>query len=257
MNKPGQTYNTRIQKGGALLEDMRMLVRSWDEIDGASNGTEIRRLLGKKTLARSRDTLIRAFTPRFIEGDPPNAWEIARLLEDRNVDPEILRPVYYWITARSDRLLYEFVTEELIHVARSGDGSVRIEETAAWISTHIKKVGQEWSPIVTLKVGRGILAALRDFSILEGTSKKRIAPVHLPNETFCYTAFWLAKLGYGGESLVRHSDWGLFLLSPKNVERLMLEAHQQNLLGFHSAGRIYRVDFPADEPGDYVDVLFG
>lgn len=250
-------YNTRIQKGGALLEDMRMLVRSWEEVDRADNRSEVRRLLGKKTLARSRDTIVRTFTPRFIKGNPPDAWKIARLLEDRNVEPEILHPIYYWITARGDRLLYEFVTEELIHVARSGDGSVRIEETTTWISAHIKKAGQEWSPTVTIKVGRGILAALRDFGILEGASKKRIAPVHLPIQAFCYTAFWLAKLGYSGESLISHSDWGLFLLSPEIVERLMLEAHQQNLLSFHSAGRIYRVNFPKDNPGDYADVLFG
>jgi hypothetical protein len=257
MNESGRPYNTRIQKGGALLEDMRLLVRSWEEIGEADTRIEVRRLLGKKTLARSRDTIVRAFTPRFIHGNPQNAWKIARLLEDRNAAPEILRPVYYWITARSDRLLYEFVIKELIHLASSGDGSVRIEETAAWISAHIKKAEQEWSPIVTLKVGRGILAALRDFGILEGGSKKRVAPVHLPIEAFCYIAFWLSKLGYGGEGLVNHSDWGLFLLSPKNVERLMLEAHQRNLLGFHSAGRIYRVDFPTNDPGEYADVLFG
>jgi hypothetical protein len=256
MNSTRNLYNTRIQKGGALLEDMRMLVRSWKE-EGTNNNSEVRRLLGKKTLARSRDTMIRAFIPRFLQGDPPNAWKIARLLEDRNAEPEIIRPIYYWVTARSDRLLYEFVTEELIHVAGSGDGSVRIEETTTWVSAHIQKAGQEWTPTVTLKVGRGILAALRDFGILEGGSKKRIAPAHLPIEAFCYIAFWLWRLGYSGESLVRHSDWGLFLFSPKIVERLMLEAHQLNLLSFHSAGRIYRVDFPTDDPGDYIDVLFG
>ena len=194
---------------------MRMLVRSWEE-DRTDTRVEVRRLLGKKTLARSQDTMVRAFTPRFIQGDPPNAWKIARLLEDRNVEPEILRPVYYWITARSDRLLYEFVTEELIHIAGSGDGSVRIEETTAWISSHIKKTGQEWSPTVTLKVGRGILAALRDFGILEGGSKKRVAPVHLPMEAFCYIAFWLGRLGFSGESLISHSDWGLFSVKPEN-----------------------------------------
>ena len=256
MNGSNQRYNTRIQKGGALLEDMRMLARSWEE-DSNETKIEVRRLLGKKTLARSHDTLVRAFSPRFLRGDPPNAWRIARLLEDRDADLEVIRPVYYWITARSDRLLYEFVTEELIHIARSGDGSVRIEETTTWISNHIKKVGQKWTPTVTLKVGRGILAALRDFGVLEGGSKKRVAPVHLPIEAFCYIAFWLGRLGHSGESLVRHSDWGLFLLSPRLVERLMLEAHQQNLLGFYSAGRIYRVDFPTDDPGDYADVLFG
>ncbi len=257
MNDSGQTYNTRIQKGGALLEDMRMLVRSWEEIDGKDNRVEVRRLLGKKTLARSKDTLVRAFVPRFVQGDPTNAWKIVRLLEDRNVAPEILRPVYYWITARSDRLLYDFVTQELIHIAGSGDGSVRIEETAAWIRDHIKKAGQQWTPTVTLKVGRGILAALRDFGILEGGTKKRIAPVHVPIEAFCYIAFWLGRMGNSGLSLVRHSDWSLFLFGPKIVERLMLEAHQQNFLSFHSAGRIYRVDFPTDNAGDYVDVLFG
>ena len=256
MPKSQQLYNTRIQKGGALLEDMRMLVRSWEEISGLDTTREVRRLLGKKTLARSRDTLVRTFVPRFIQGDPQNAWKIVRLLEDRNVGPEILHPVYYWITARSDQLLYEFVTEELIHVARSGDDSVRIDETATWISTHIKKAGQEWSPTVTLKVGRGILAALRDFGILEGGSKKRIAPAYLPIEAFCYIAFWLGRLGSGGGSLINHSDWGLFLLSPPIVERLMLEAHQLSLVSFHSAGRIYRVDFPTVDPGDYVDVLF-
>jgi len=235
---------------------MRMLVRSYEE-ECVDTRTDVRRLLGKKTLARSHDTMVRTFTPRFIHGDPPNAWKIARLLEDRNTEPEILRPVYYWITARSDRLLYEFVTEELIHVARSGDGSVRIEETTTWICAHIKKAGQEWTPIVTLKVGRGILAALRDFGILEGGSRKRVAPVHLPIESFCFIAFWLGRLGFSGESLVHHSDWGLFLMSPNVVERLMLESHQQNLLSFHSAGRIYRVKFPTDDPGEYADVLFG
>ena len=249
-------YNTRIQKGGALLDDMRMLVRSWEE-GTAGTGTEVRHLLGKKTLVRSRDTMVRAFTPRFLQGDPPNAWKVVRLLEDRDAAPEILRPVYYWITARSDRLLYEFVTKELIYIVASGDGSVRIEETAGWISRQIKKTGQEWSPTVTLKVARGMLAALRDFGVLEGGSKKRVAPAHLPMEAFCYIAFWLGQLGHSGENLVGHADWGLFLFRHKNVERLMLEAHQQGLVSFHSAGRIYRVDFPTDDPGDYADVLFG
>jgi hypothetical protein len=256
MNLLDKPYNTRIQKGGALLEDMRMIVRSWDE-NSTDSRAEVRRLLGKKTLARSQDTMVRAFAPRFLQGDPPNAWKIVRFLEDRNAEPEYLRPVYYWITARSDRLLYEFVTEELIHVARSGNGSVRIEETSTWICGQIKKADQEWTPTVTLKVGRGILAALRDFGILEGGSKKRVAPAHLPIEAFCYIAFWLGRLGYSGESLVRHSDWRLFLFSPEIVERLMLEAHQQNLLSFHSAGRIYRVDFPTDDSGDYANALFG
>jgi len=257
MRQPSPIYHTRIQKGGALLDDMRLLVRSWDEAVTNGETQSVSRLLGKKTLARSKDTLIRGFKPRFIHGDPPNAWKFVRFLEDRNADPEVLRPLYYWITARSDRLLYDFVTRELIHVARCGDGTVRIEETTSWICGQLKRTQQQWSPTVTLKVARGLLAALRDFKILDGSIRKRVAPVHLPIESFCYIAFCLGQLGSSGEALVNHADWRLFLVTPSLVERLLLDAHQRGYLSFHSAGRIYRVDFPTTNHETYADVLIG
>src|SRR5688572_388644 len=91
-------YNTRMQKGGALLDDMRLLVRSWNDGD-ATDSVDVRTVLGKKTLARAKDTIVRAFVPRFLHGNPPDAWRIVRCLEDRDADLEILRPIYYWITA--------------------------------------------------------------------------------------------------------------------------------------------------------------
>lgn len=214
-------------------------------------------VLGKKTRARSRDTFVRGFVPRFLHGDPPQAWRIVRCLEDRNTEPEILRPVYYWITARSDRLLYDYVTQELIHAGQSSDRVVRIEETIGWIRRQLKRTHQDWSPTVTVKVARGLLAALRDFRVLEGTRRKRMAPAHLAVESFSYLAFCLHKLGVGGEGLVNHSDWRLFLLTPTLVESLFLNAHQHSFLEFYSAGRVYRIDFPATTHEGYADVLFG
>jgi hypothetical protein len=257
MYKSTPIYHTRMLKGGALMDDMRLLVRSWSNGTGMANPSPARNLLGKRTLSRSRDTFVRSFNPRFLHGDPPDAWRLVRHLEDRNADPEILRPIYYWITARSDRLLYDFVTQDLINADRSGDGSVRIEETTAWIRSQLKRTHQAWSSIVTLKVARGLLAALRDFKILEGAARKRIAPPHLPIESFCYIAFCLQQLGTGGESLVNHLDWKLFLLTPNLVERLFLDAHQRAFLGFHSAGRIYRIDFPVNNHEAYGNVLIG
>jgi hypothetical protein len=257
MQEASPIYHTRIQKGGALLDDMRLLVRSWADSSSAEETQVARSLLRKKTLARSKDTFIRAFNPRFLHGDPPNAWKLVRCLEDRNADLELLRPLYFWITARGDRLLYDFVTQELINIARSGDGSVRIEETTSWIRAQLKRTHQTWSPTVTLKVARGLLAALRDFKLLEGATRKRVAPVHLPIESFCYVAFCLCLLGCSGEALVHHPDWRLFLLTPSLVERLFLDAHQRNYLSFHSAGRIYRIDFPVASHEAYADVILG
>jgi hypothetical protein len=85
---PSPRYHTRIQKGGALLTEMRLLTRCWRGDMTADQTAATRRILGKKTLARSRDTFTRSFVPRFLHGDPPQAWRIVRCLEDRNADPE-------------------------------------------------------------------------------------------------------------------------------------------------------------------------
>jgi hypothetical protein len=184
MQHTSHPYHTRIQKGGALLDDMRLLVRSWENYPVTEQISAARSLLGKKTLARTKDTVVRTFIPRFLHGDPPDAWKLVRPLENREFDSELLRPVYYWITARSDRLLYDYVTEELIHVSRSGNSSIRIEETTAWIGGQLKRTNQQWSPTVTVKVARGLLAALRDFGILEGAVRNIWLPRTFPSSHF-------------------------------------------------------------------------
>jgi hypothetical protein len=114
---------------------------------------------------------------------------------------------------------------------------------------------QKWTPTVTLKVGRGLLAALRDFGILEGAAKKRVAPVYLPAGSFAYLAFVIRNLGFSGESLVNHPDWQLFLAPPSLIEKHFLEAHQQRLLRYESAGNLYRIEFYAQTPEEMADAV--
>lgn len=251
-------YTTRLQKGGALLQDMRLLVRHWQEEGGWEeqvNHGLTTNLLGKETRARASDLFRRAFSQRFIKGDPPEAWRIVRPLEDRNVGLEILKPVYYWITARSDALLYDFVELFISERSRSVGLGVSVDDASRWIRSALSSRQQEWSPTVTLKVARGLLAALRDFGILEGTAKKRIAPVYLPIESFAYIAFLLNLLGCSGAGLINHSDWRLFLMTPALVERLFLEAHQRGLLRYDAAGNLYRIEFHAGTAEEMADVI--
>jgi Putative inner membrane protein (DUF1819) len=47
------SYNSRLQKGGALFEDMRLLVRHWQEsgVNGQHDSVVAENLLGKHTRA--------------------------------------------------------------------------------------------------------------------------------------------------------------------------------------------------------------
>ena len=253
-------YTSRLQKGGALLGDMRLLVRSWTDhapSDQQRHWIIEENILGKNTRTRAIDVYQEAFVPRFLKGDPPNAWKIVRPLEDCDIPVDIIKPIYYWITARGEPLLYHFVVGELLARSNGIDLSLRVDETTGWITSKLSERGEEWSHSVTLRVAQGLLAALRDFGILEGTLRKKIAPVYLPIESFAYVAFVLHTLGSSGERLIAHPDWKLFLMESPVVERLFLDAHQNRLLNFEAAGKIYRVEFPVHNLEDMADVIAG
>jgi hypothetical protein len=237
---------------------MRQIVRIWsnnvpapDQIKGLIQGN----VLGKHTRTRGIDVLRRSFSHRFLMGDPPDAWKIARALEDHEPSIEIVRPVYYWVTARSDALLYDFATDQLKPKAKNHDLTLRVDDTVSWIKARLKGQRQQWSDTVTVKVARGLLAALRDFGMLEGADRKKIAPAYLPVEAFAYIAFCLFMTGKSGQRLVHHSDWGLFLLDLLVVERLFMDAHQHGLLRYDAAGNLYRIDFFAQTHKEMAHVV--
>jgi hypothetical protein len=246
-------YNTRIQKGGALIEEMRQLVRAWQDMasEGQKEATIRANVLNKGTRTRAADILRRTYIPRFVEGPVPNAWKLVRPLEDVEASPQITRPVYYWITAKAEPMIGDFVREYLFPRLTRVHNGVEQAEVLDWL----RAKGSRWSPTVSIKVARGLLAALRDFGILEGRAKKRLANMRLPIPSFAYIAFCIQKLGSYGSPITFHSDWRLFLLSVPEVEHYFFEAHQRRLLEYHAAGNTVSLTFPCDALEDYARVV--
>lgn len=236
---------TRIQKGGALLADMRQLVCQWATKEpGLAPHRFVRVVLPKATQARARDTYVRAFLPRMIEGSPRDAWKLCAALENALPAMEVVIPFYYWITARAEPVLYRFASEELYAMARSGVARVGTSDVTQWINKVCLQEGKKWSDIVIIKVARAILAALRDFGVLRGASQKSIASSHLSLEAFALVAWCLRNQLQDHRDLKTHPDWRLYLLSPDNVERLLLESHQYGWLHYQVAGAVTRIEFP-------------
>jgi len=246
-------YTTRLQKGGALLDDMRQLVRTWSDApaeDQRDNGVRSN-VLNKDTRTRLADVYRRTFLPRFVDGPIPNAWKLVRPFEDVGVQIHIVRPIYYWISAKAEPLIGDFCREFIFPrqaIVRAGIGT---EEVLSWLKD--KKC--PWSETVATKVARGLLAALRDFGILEGRAQKRLASLVLPVPAFAYLALCLRHNGAVSHTLLTHSDWQLFLLSPGDVEHLFLLAHQDRLLEYHAAGSTVSITFPTESLEEYAHVV--
>lgn len=246
-------YNTRIQKGGALIEEMRQLVRTWQDTasEGQKEATIRANVLNKGTRTRAADILRRIYIPRFVEGPVPNAWKLVRPLEDVEASPQITRPVYYWVTAKAEPMIADFVGKYLFPRLTRAHSSVEQAEVLDWL----RAKGCRWSPTVSIKVARGLLAALRDFGILEGRTKKRLANTRLSVGSFAYIAFCIQKVGSYGSPITFHADWRLFLLSVPEVEHYFFEAHQRRLLEYHVAGHTVSLSFPCDTLEEYARVV--
>ena len=72
-----RTYTTRLQKAGAAIEDSRLLLRAWSDVmqkDQIIQELVSNNVLGKTSRMRTKDVIRRIFIPRFVSGEPKNAW---------------------------------------------------------------------------------------------------------------------------------------------------------------------------------------
>src|ERR1019366_2133462 len=110
---------------------MRQLVRTWSDAPvSAQRDSGVRtNILNKGTRTRLADVYRRAFLPRFVSGPIPNAWKLVRPLEDVGAPISIVRPIYYWISAKAEPLLSDFCREFILarqDILRIGIGTVDV-----------------------------------------------------------------------------------------------------------------------------------
>jgi len=242
-------YTTRLQKAGAAIEDTRILLRNWNDaipVDQLTERLVSENVLGKASRMRVKDVITRIYIPRFVHGEPKDAWRYLQTLEVGAADSTTMASLLYYHTARSERILYDFMVEEVFTRFKVGHNEIGVEDAVSYIFKSIaaEKGGSAWTDTVSLKVARGMLAALRDFGILEGKAKKRITSVFLPTQAFSLIALILNQQLKSVEKIIHSDDWKLYLMSPEAVERKLLEAHQLGYLGYKVAGDIKRIDFP-------------
>jgi hypothetical protein len=163
----------------------------------------------------------------------------------------------YYFAARADRLLHDVVTEVLVPLQAKRITDIDVVELQRPLKRWVDegKTGGQWSEPTVVRIAQGLLSALRDFGVLQGAVKKRIAPAYLPVEAFAFLMFFLKQHQPSGAKLVELPDWKLFFLSREGVERFLFEAHQHDLLEYHAAGTVTRLTFPASTLEEYAGVL--
>ena len=250
-------YSSKIIKAGALLADTKTLLSQWDiNVDVPRNLQRIRHenIFGKASRSRVEDILA-IFRQRYLSEETVTRALV--ILVRGHFPAASLDRILYFLSARADKLLYDFVTEVLCPLKASGVVDIHIGEIRRTLLlwTQDRRTKGRWSENTIERIAQGLLSSLRDFGVLKGRVHKQIAPAYLPLRSFCYLAFYLKQHEPSCSRLLDLADWDLFFLSRESVERFLFEAHQNHFLEYHAAGSVTRLTFPAGTLEEYANVL--
>jgi hypothetical protein len=211
-------------------------------------------VFGKASRSRVEDILA-IFRQRFLTEESVTRALVV-LVRERFSATSLDRILYYY-AAQADWLLHDVVTEILVPLQARNISDIDVPDLQRplkrWAGEG--KTSGEWSEPTIVRIAQGLLSTLRDFGVLQGAVKKRIAPSYLPVEAFAFLMFFLKQHHSSGAKLVELPDWKLFFLPREGVERFLFEAHQHGLLEYHAAGTVTRLTFPADSLEEYANVL--
>jgi hypothetical protein len=250
-------YTSRIIKASALIADTKVLLSEWDLDQSVSENLDRARrqnIFGKASRRRVQD-ILKIFRQRFFD-DADVGTALVMLAQD-GAPPGWLDPLLYFFAAQNDRTLRDIVVEVVYPRHRSGYTDLPKEVVTRAVRNWVVegKTTTPWNEQTMDRVARGIMATLRDFGVLQGTTHKRIAPIYLPAPSFALIALWLQGRERSGDLILQSDDWKLFFLPVEGVERFFIEAHQEHLLTYHAAGSVVRIEFPAASLAEYAHVL--
>jgi hypothetical protein len=250
-------YSSKIIKASALLPDTKLLLAQWNLSDNVETNLRCIRqenLFGKASRSRVAEILA-IFKQRYL-GDPEVLAALVTLVQ-ADMSATILDPILYFLTVQADPLLYAVVTEVLAPLIGRGQPEIYVTDMEDWLRKQMAggKTQGTWTEVTTNRAARSILATLRDFHLLEGQVKKRLALLYLPVPSFAFIAFMLNRTQRSGDRLLHNPVWQMFFLSEQAVEHFFFEAHQEQLLEYHAAGRVIRIEFPAPTLKEYAYAL--
>jgi len=259
-SKPPTTtpiYSSRILKATALIPDTKTLLSHWD-VDQEIQENILRvlrdNLFGKASRSRVED-MLDIFRQRYLK-EATVVRALVSLVRARFPAVSLERLLYFH-SALADRLLHDTVTLILAPLRSSGVTEVNLMQIQATLGKWVEegKTSRPWSESTIDRVQCNLVAALRDFGVLEGRSTKKIVSIFLPVDAFAYIAFYLNGHQPSGSKMIELPEWGLFFLGAEAVERLLFEAHQRGYLQYHVAGSVARLTFPARTLEEYTHVI--
>lgn len=239
---------------GALISETYTLFAMWDF--GLSTTDNFERFystnaMGSKTTAWLHH-VGRVLRQRFIpEGRDRALVELAQ----KNCELEIWKPLLLWHISKDEGLLRAFLVEWLFTAYEKKTEPLRGVMLHQFLLNYGKRIGmrEPWAESTIARIGAGLLRMAADFGLLRGVRDKEFASYQLPERSFLYLLHAMRDEQQSPAKLLDASDWHMFLMRARDVERELLRLHQFRMVEYQVAGSIMQLSLPCSTSLEYAE----
>jgi hypothetical protein len=242
-------YSARNSSKGALIPEAGKVIEglrsglSLDELRARAMG-------GDLFPQRARATRKRIWVLLHYRYLSQPDWVLSTLQSacSKGIHSEEFISSLYLHYALRDRLTYDFVTEILWDRWANHQLSVSREDILFLLDrvSETQPQIQRWTETTHLRLAGSILAALRDFGVLEGRQKKILVRPTLPLPTAEHLLRILTAEGLRGSEVLRDSSWRLFLREENDVAHILSQLAQERRIHFERVGSTVVLDTPQE-----------
>lgn len=226
-------YLPTLASKASLLEESKLFLLTYGQVRDTTTASQ--QLIHSVLLQhsrRTRTTIVNILRKRLVRWYPPS-WVLDDLLSfAQETLADSLRIALLLHTVRQDRLLYDFVQQEIVPRWHTGSTWVMRSDVQRFLDaaqeTHPEIT--RWSYSTREKISRNALTVLRDGGLLKGASSKRIVLPYVPQPVVHHLIRLLQAEGVTTEHIAQHPDWQLFLWdvpqAQQAVDRFMAQAQE-------------------------------
>lgn len=222
-------YGAASASKNGLVSETRLFLQSFGQTGALKDARTALLQGGLPQRSRiTRSLILRTIQSRLTRWNPPE-WVLRDLVAaSEQVDVGLLRTLLLLHYARQEPLAYDAVHHVIVPRWQTGDLQVRRDDIQAFLD---RKTAQHqeiltWSYETRTKVAGNVLTTLRDYGLLVGGAVKRIVEPAVDGQAVQHLERLLEEEGIAPLRIAEHPDWGIWLMPPERVERLL--AHHTN-----------------------------
>ncbi len=247
MGKTSPSLSTRLLRKGALIEETYRIFSHWELDESLSEN--LARIREQNPLGAKNQSWLHEVTTtlssRFAQGD---SIESLVILAKAQYPLERWRFFLLWHFGSTDGLFRRFVDEFLFRQRLEDIAAFDTEAVASFVAEIDREriLGAPLTAYGQVRLARDLLRMAAAFGLVTDQLRRRFTHIAIPDDAFLYGLYSLNAEIPSVSRAVESPRWRLFLISPADIERELLNLHQFRRLRYEQAGTIRELALPYD-----------